>query len=111
MIGARAMMARISRSPARVLRVPHACIQALLSCRSRGAHSDVPRSGLGGVFSAPGPFALCATRTRIAAKLHHQALPRYDLDLLCRTRAVRKVRAGIAAMEGNLGLARGIAKP
>ena len=32
--------------------------------------------------------------------------PGYDVDLLCRANAVRKVRAGIVAMEGNFGLAR-----
>jgi glutaconate CoA-transferase subunit A len=36
--------------------------------------------------------------------------PGYDLDLLCRAGLVRRARAGIVAMEGNFGLARGFRK-
>jgi glutaconate CoA-transferase subunit A len=32
--------------------------------------------------------------------------PGYDVDLLCRAGAVKRIRAGIVAMEGNFGLAR-----
>ena len=31
--------------------------------------------------------------------------PGYDVDILCRAGALRRVRAGIVAMEGNFGLA------
>jgi glutaconate CoA-transferase subunit A len=63
--------------------------------------------GLGGVFLHRGPFAL----VRELARQRRRGLdiikpsPGYDLDLLCRAGAVRKVRAGIVAMEGNFGLA------
>ena len=64
--------------------------------------------GLGGVFLHRGPFAL----VRELVRQGHRDLesikpsPGYDLDLLCRAGAVRKVRAGIVAMEGNFGLAK-----
>lgn len=64
--------------------------------------------GLGGVFLHRGPFAL----VRELARQRRRGLeiikpsPGYDLDLLCRAGAVRKVRAGIVAMEGHFGLAR-----
>jgi glutaconate CoA-transferase subunit A len=64
--------------------------------------------GLGGVFLHRGPFAL----VRELARQRRRDLeiikpsPGYDLDLLCRAGAVRRVRAGIVAMEGNLGLAK-----
>lgn len=64
--------------------------------------------GIGGVFLHRGPFAL----VRELARQGRRALeiikpsPGYDVDLLCRAGAVRKVRAGIVAMEGNFGLAR-----
>jgi len=63
--------------------------------------------GLGGVFLHRGPFAL----VRELARQKRRDLeiikpsPGYDLDLLCRSRAVARVRAGIVAMEGNFGLA------
>jgi glutaconate CoA-transferase, subunit A len=64
--------------------------------------------GLGGVFLHRGPFAV----VRELARQHRRHLeiikpsPGYDVDLLCRASAVRRVRAGIVAMEGNFGLAR-----
>jgi glutaconate CoA-transferase subunit A len=64
--------------------------------------------GLGGVFLHRGPFAL----VRELARQQRRDLeiikpsPGYDLDLLCRAGAVRRVRAGIVAMEGNFGLAK-----
>jgi glutaconate CoA-transferase subunit A len=64
--------------------------------------------GLGGVFLHRGPFAL----VRELARQGRQRLeiikpsPGYDLDLLCRSQAVAKVRAGIVAMEGSFGMAR-----
>jgi len=63
--------------------------------------------GVGGVFLHRSPFAFI----RELARQHKRDLefikpsPGYDLDLLCRAKAVRKVRAGIVAMEGNFGLA------
>ena len=64
--------------------------------------------GLGGVFLHRGPFAL----VRELARQRRRDLeiikpsPGYDLDLLCRAGAVRRVRAGIVAMEGNFGMAK-----
>ena len=63
--------------------------------------------GIGGVFLHRGPFAF----VRELARQQRRDLeiikpsPGYDVDLLCRAHAVRKVRAGIVAMEGNFGLA------
>jgi glutaconate CoA-transferase, subunit A len=64
--------------------------------------------GLGGVFLHRGPFALVRALVRQARRNLEiiKPSPGYDLDLLCRAGAVRRVRAGIVAMEGNLGLAR-----
>ena len=63
--------------------------------------------GLGGVFLHRGPFALVRELARRRARDLDviKPSPGYDLDLLCRVHAVRRVRAGIVAMEGNLGLA------
>src|SRR4051812_25729609 len=64
--------------------------------------------GIGGVFLHRGPFAL----VRELARQRRRGLeiikpsPGYDVDLLCRAGAVRRVRAGIVAMEGNFGLAK-----
>jgi glutaconate CoA-transferase subunit A len=64
--------------------------------------------GLGGVFLHRGPFALVRELARQARRDLEiiKPSPGYDLDLLCRAGAVRRVRAGIVAMEGNFGLAR-----
>lgn len=63
--------------------------------------------GLGGVFLHRGPFAL--VRELVRQKRRNLEIikpsPGYDLDLLCRSQAVARVRAGIVAMEGNFGLA------
>ena len=70
--------------------------------------ADGAAVGLGGVFLHRGPFAL----VRELARQKRRGLeiikpsPGYDLDLLCRAGAVRRVRAGIVAMEGNFGLAK-----
>lgn len=63
--------------------------------------------GMGGVFLHRGPFALVRELARRGARGLEiiKPSPGYDLDLLCRAGAVRRVRAGIVAMEGNLGLA------
>lgn len=64
--------------------------------------------GIGGVFLHRGPFALVRELVR-QQKRHLEIIkpsPGYDADLLCRAKAVRRVRAGIVAMEGNFGLAR-----
>lgn len=64
--------------------------------------------GVGGVFLHRGPFAL----VRELIRQRRQQLeiikpsPGYDVDVLCRAHCVRRVRAGIVAMEGNFGLAR-----
>ena len=64
--------------------------------------------GLGGVFLHRGPFALVRELVRQERRRLEiiKPSPGYDLDLLCRAGAVSRVRAGIVAMEGNLGLAR-----
>ena len=64
--------------------------------------------GLGGVFLHRGPFALVRELVRQQRRGLEiiKPSPGYDVDLLCRAGAVRRVRAGIVAMEGNFGLAR-----
>lgn len=68
---------------------------------------DETSVALGGSFLHRGSFAA----VRELARQRRQRLeiikasPGYDLDLLCRARAVAKVRAGIVALEGNFGLA------
>jgi glutaconate CoA-transferase subunit A len=70
----------------------------------------VPDGGslaLGGSFLHRGPFSFVRELIRQGRKdleIIKQS-PGYDIDLLCRAGAVRKVRAGIVAMEGNFGLA------
>lgn len=61
----------------------------------------------GGVFLHRGPFALVRELVRQRRRDLEviKASPAYDLDLLCRAKAVAKVRAGIVAMEANFGLA------
>ena len=56
--------------------------------------------GLGGVFLHRGPFALTRELVRQGRRDLEviKPSPGYDLDLLCRAGAVRKVRAGIVAM-------------
>jgi len=63
--------------------------------------------GLGGVFLHRGPFALVRELARQGRRNLEviKPSPGYDLDLLCRSKAVARVRAGIVAMEGNFGLA------
>lgn len=63
--------------------------------------------GLGGVFLHRGPFAFVRELARQGRRRLEiiKPSPGYDLDLLCRARAVGKVRAGIVAMEGHFGLA------
>ena len=64
--------------------------------------------GLGGVFLHRGPFALVRELIRQGKRDLEiiKPSPGYDADVLCRAGRVRKVRAGIVAMEGNFGLAR-----
>jgi glutaconate CoA-transferase subunit A len=62
---------------------------------------------LGGSFLHRGPFAFVRELIRQKKKdleIIKQS-PGYDIDILCRAGAVRKIRAGIVAMEGNFGLA------
>ena len=62
---------------------------------------------LGGSFLHRGPFSFVRELIRQGKKdleIIKQS-PGYDIDILCRAGAVRKVRAGIVAMEGNFGLA------
>ena len=68
--------------------------------------------GIGGVFLHRGPFALVRELIRQGKRDLDviKPSPGYDVDALCRARAVRKVRAGIVAMEGNFGLARWYSK-
>lgn len=63
--------------------------------------------GIGGVFLHRGPFALMRELVRQGRRDLEfiKPSPGYDLDLLCRAGAVRRVRAGIVAMEGGFGLA------
>jgi glutaconate CoA-transferase, subunit A len=69
--------------------------------------ADGASLALGGSFLHRGPFALVRElirQGRTGLEIVKQS-PGYDIDLLCRAGAVRKVRAGIVAMEGNFGLA------
>ena len=61
----------------------------------------------GGVFLHRGPFGLARELARQGRRNLEfiKSSPAYDLDLLCRAKAVAKVRAGIIAMEANFGLA------
>src|SRR6476660_4536261 len=62
---------------------------------------------LGGSFLHRGPFSFVRELIRQGKKdleIVKQS-PGYDIDILCRAGVVRKVRAGIVAMEGNFGLA------
>jgi glutaconate CoA-transferase, subunit A len=62
---------------------------------------------LGGSFLHRGPFAFVRELIR-QKKTQLEILkqsPGYDIDILCRAGIVKKVRAGIVAMEGNFGLA------
>ena len=62
---------------------------------------------LGGSFLHRGPFSF--VRELIRQGKHDLEIikqsPGSDIDILCRAGAVKKVRAGIVAMEGNFGLA------
>jgi glutaconate CoA-transferase subunit A len=67
---------------------------------------------LGGSFLHRGPFAFVRELIRQGRRdleLIKQS-PGYDVDILCRAGALRRVRAGIVAMEGNFGLAPGYRK-
>lgn len=85
---------------------PRSKICSLSELASRIDHGTA--LGIGGVFLHRGPFAL--VRELIRQGKHDLEVikpsPGYDIDALCRARAVRKVRAGIVAMEGSFGLAR-----
>ncbi|ANY08331.1 CoA transferase subunit A [Pseudonocardia sp. HH130630-07] len=62
---------------------------------------------LGGSFLHRGPFALVRElirRGRTGLEIVKQS-PGYDIDLLCRAGALTRARAGIVALEGNVGLA------
>ena len=62
---------------------------------------------LGGSFLHRGPFAFVRElirQDRRSLEIVKQS-PGYDIDILCRAGAVDRVRAGIVAMEGHLGLA------
>ena len=64
---------------------------------------------LGGSFLHRGPFSFVRELIRLGKRdleIIKQS-PGYDIDILCRAGAVRKLRAGIVAMEGNFGLAQG----
>ena len=69
---------------------------------------DGARLGLGGSFLHRSPFAF--VRELVSQSRRDldviKPSPGYDVDLLCRAGAAARVRAGIVALEGNLGLAR-----
>jgi glutaconate CoA-transferase, subunit A len=85
---------------------PRSKICSLSELASRIDHGAV--LGIGGVFLHRGPFALVRELIRQGKRDLDviKPSPGYDVDALCRARAVRKVRAGIVAMEGSFGLAR-----
>jgi glutaconate CoA-transferase subunit A len=61
---------------------------------------------LGGSFLHRAPCALARALVRRSAKDLEfvKPSPSYDLDLLCRAGALRRIRTGIAAMDAELGL-------
>jgi glutaconate CoA-transferase subunit A len=62
---------------------------------------------LGGSFLHRGPFAFVRELIRQGKRdleIVKQS-PGYDIDILCRAGVVKRLRAGIVAMEGNFGLA------
>lgn len=62
---------------------------------------------LGGSFLHRGPFAFVRElirQNKTELEIIKQS-PGYDIDILCRAGMVRRVLAGIVAMEGNFGLA------
>lgn len=73
---------------------------------------DGASMGLGGSFLHRGPFAFCRELIRQKKKDLEliKASPGYDVDILCRTSVVSRVRAGIVALEGNFGLAQSYRK-
>lgn len=77
-------------------------LEALVSLIPDGASL-----ALGGSFLHRGPFAFVREliRQRKTDLEIVKQSPGYDIDILCRAGVVRKVRAGIVAMEGNFGLA------
>jgi glutaconate CoA-transferase subunit A len=83
---------------------PKVCTLSELAARI----DDGTALGIGGVFLHRGPFAFVRELVRQRRRRLEiiKPSPGYDVDLLCRAGAVRKVRAGIVAMEGNFGLAR-----
>lgn len=62
---------------------------------------------LGGSFLHRGPFSFVRELIRQSKRNLEivKQSPGYDIDILCRAGVVRRVRAGIVAMEGNFGLA------
>lgn len=72
-----------------------------------GLVSDGASVALGGSFLHRGPFAFVREliRQRKTSLEIVKQSPGYDIDILCRAGAVARVRAGIVAMEGHLGLA------
>lgn len=87
-------------------KIPESKICTLPELASRIGHGTA--LGIGGVFLHRGPFALVRELIRQGKRDLEiiKPSPGYDVDVLCRARAVRRVRAGIVAMEGNFGLAR-----
>jgi len=80
----------------------------LCSLPELAAHvSDGSSVAFGGVFLHRGPFAFVRELVRQGRRNLEiiKSSPAYDLDLLCRAKAVARVRAGIIAMEANFGLA------
>ena len=72
-----------------------------------GLVPDGASVALGGSFLHRGPFAFVRElirQGRSGLEIVKQS-PGYDIDILCRAGSAARVRAGIVAMEGNLGLA------
>jgi glutaconate CoA-transferase subunit A len=80
----------------------HRSLQELVAGVADGASI-----ALGGSFLHRGPFAFVRELIRQGKRdleIIKQS-PGYDIDILCRAGVVRRLRAGIVAMEGNFGLA------
>ena len=87
--------------------IPMAAAKVLPLAELAARVPDGASVALGGSFLHRGPFAFVRElirQRRTALEIVKQS-PGYDIDILCRARVVSRVRAGIVAMEGHLGLA------
>ena len=88
-----------------MIRMPVSKVMPL--AKLAGLVPDGASVALGGSLLHRGPFAFVRElirQGRSGLEIVKQS-PGYDIDILCRAGSAARVRAGIVAMEGNLGLA------